>query len=79
MKKPEKLKYDCLLISMCFITLLSNSAYALIAPFLPIELDHKGIDKSWFGYIFSMYSIAVISGSPLVGYLLTKFKRRNFI
>lgn len=34
----KKLKCDCSIISMCVITMLSNSAYALIAPFLPIEL-----------------------------------------
>ena len=37
-KKNRKLKCDCQLISMCLITVVSNCAYALIAPFLPIEL-----------------------------------------
>jgi len=61
------------------ITMLSNSAYALIAPFLPIELKAIGISMDYFGYIFSMYSVSVIVGSPIIGFLLTKFKRRSFV
>jgi predicted MFS family arabinose efflux permease len=64
---------------MCLITMLSNSAYALIAPFLPIELQRVGIPTELFGYIFSMYSVAVILCSPFIGYFLTKIKRRNFV
>lgn len=59
--------------------MLSNSAYALVAPFLPIELEKKGVPLSLFGYIFSIYSVAVIIGSPLIGYLLTKYKKRNLV
>ena len=59
--------------------MLSNSAYALIAPFLPLELTAIGISLDYFGYIFSMYSVSVILGSPIIGYFLTKFKRRNFV
>lgn len=61
------------------ITGLSNSAYALIAPFLPIELVKVNVPIYLFGYIFSTYSLAVILCSPMTGYLLTKFKRRNFV
>lgn len=51
-KKKDKLKCDCTLISICVINGLSNSAYALIAPFLPIELVAKNIPIYIFGYIF---------------------------
>lgn len=78
-KKNKKFKCDLGLISMCTITILSNSAYALIAPFFPIELIKVGVPIEMFGYIFSTYSLAVIVCSPLVGYFLTKFKRRNFV
>ena len=78
-KSKKKLKCDCSLISMCFITVLSNCAYALIAPFLPLELVRVGVPIELFGYIFSMYSVAVIICSPFIGYFLTKVKRRNFV
>jgi hypothetical protein len=51
-KKKKKFKCDVGLISMCTITMLSNSAYALIAPFLPIELVKVGVPIELFGYIF---------------------------
>ena len=78
-RRNSKLKCDCALVSMCVITALSNSAYALIAPFLPLELLKMDIPMYMFGYIFSMYSLAVIICSPLVGVLLLRFKRRNFV
>jgi predicted MFS family arabinose efflux permease len=78
-KVKKKLKCDSSLVVMCLITLLSNCAYALIAPFLPLELKRVGIPTELFGYIFSMYSVAVVICSPFIGFLLTKFKRRNFV
>ena len=75
----KRLKCDLALVSICVITGLSNSAYALIAPFLPIELLRVDVPIYLFGYIFSTYSFAVIICSPMTGYLLTKFRRRNFI
>jgi MFS family permease len=78
-EEKKKFKYDFCIISLCFIGMLSNSAYALIAPFLPLELAREGVPMELFGYIFSMYSLAVIICSPLIGYFLTRFKRRNFI
>lgn len=77
--EKRKLKCDCALVSLCILTVLSNSAYALIAPFLPIKLAEKGIPMYMFGFIFSIYSIAVIICSPIVGSLLSKYRRRNFL
>lgn len=48
-------------------SLLASSAYALIAPFFPLELEDKGITEQNIGFIFSIYSLAVIIFSPLVG------------
>jgi hypothetical protein len=35
---------DITLVSMLMITALSNSAYAVIAPFLPFQFEEKGVD-----------------------------------
>ena len=68
---PQKKNWiDGLVISILSITALANSAYAIIAPFLPFEFKRKGIDQDWIGYIFSIYSVAVIFGSPLVGTMI---------
>ena len=48
-------------------SLLASSAYALIAPFFPLELEDKGVSDAAIGYIFSIYSLAVILFSPFVG------------
>ena len=48
-------------------SLLASSAYALIAPFFPLELEEKGISDQNIGFIFSIYSVAVILFSPPVG------------
>ena len=48
-------------------SLLASSAYALIAPFFPLELEDKGISDQNIGFIFSIYSLAVIIFSPPVG------------
>ena len=53
-----------------FCTLISNSAYAMIAPFLPIEYEAKGVSGEWVGMIFAVYSVAVIIFSPLVGMVI---------
>jgi MFS family permease len=66
-------------ISILSITALANSAYAIIAPFLPFEFQRKGIDQDWIGYIFSIYSVAVIFGSPMVGTMIKYIGRRNLI
>ncbi len=64
---------------MCATSGLSNSAYALIAPFLPFEFKEKGVPQVMVGWIFIMYSIAVIIGSPLIGRMLSKFGRIAFL
>ena len=48
-------------------SLLASSAYALIAPFFPLELEDKGVDEKYIGMIFSIYSFAIIIFSPPVG------------
>jgi len=59
------------------MTALANSAYAIIAPFLPFEFKKKEIDQDWIGYIFAVYSIAVIFCSPLVGNMISYCGRRK--
>lgn len=71
--------FDLTVVSMFTLTALSNSAYALIAPFLPFEFERKNIGLAMVGYIFAIYSVAVISFSPIVGKIISKFGRRNII
>jgi len=70
---------DVTIISMFSITALSNSAYAIIAPFLPFEFEKKGINQSMIGYIFAIYSLAVIFSSPFIGKMISRYGRRPII
>ena len=60
-------------------TLISNSAYAIIAPFLPLEFEDKGIEGSIIGIIFAVYSVAVILFSPVVSKMNTSYGSANLI
>ena len=67
-----------ILLILCS-SLLASSAYALIAPFFPLELEEKGVEEKYIGMIFSIYSIAVIIFSPPVGRYLEYFGYSNML
>ena len=66
-------------IGLASANILSNSCYSMVVPFLPLELHKWGLDISIIGYIFSIYSLAVIFGSPVVGKLLSIVGRKNML
>jgi len=70
---------DLTIVSMFTITALSNSAYALVAPLLPFMISNRNIPQSLVGYIFAIYSVAVIFCSPLVGKMILLLGRRRLI
>ena len=45
---------------------ISNAAYILVAPFLPLELEKKGLPASYTGIVFALYSVGSIVWSPIV-------------
>ena len=60
-------------------TFISNSAYALVAPFLPLEFESKGISDHYIGLIFAIYSVAVVICSPLIGMTVRHMGTTNLI
>lgn len=81
-EEPEvatPLKADACLVCICVINCLSNSGYGLVAPFLPQELKRLGISVDVYGYIFGVYSLALILCSPVIGELLMRHRRRRLI
>jgi MFS family permease len=61
-------------------TLVSNSAYSLIAPFLPLEYELKEVPPSMIGWIFATYSLSVIVLSPIISsHILHRFNRQHLI
>ena len=51
---------------MLFATIVSNMGYALIAPFLPLEFNDKGISAAAQGSIFAIYAVGVVVWSLIV-------------
>ena len=72
-------KCEALIFWILFTNLASNSAYALCAPFLPLEFERKGIHGSYVGLIFALYSVAVIFVSPIVGSVVDKVGHKNLL
>lgn len=61
------------------MTVLANAAYSIVAPFLPVEFARRGVSASVTGYIFSIYSVAVVVASPFIGHIMQKTGRRVLI
>ena len=70
---------DRKIVWIMICTLISNSAYALIAPFLPLEFKKVHISGEIIGLMFAIYSVAVIVASPVVGKAVHSFGRANMI
>lgn len=70
---------DCKAQKILVATLVSNTAYALIAPFLPLEFEKKGISSSMIGFIFAIYSVAIIICSPFVSIAIPHFGAHRLI
>ena len=56
-----------------------NSVYALASLFLPKVFEDKEIDGFYVGLVFSMYSIACVVISPIVGKIIKRVGFANLI
>ena len=74
-----KFRCDATLTTLYAIILCTNSVYSLASLFLPTVFKEKQIIGGWVGLIFSMYSIAMVLISPIVGTILSKMGYDNLI
>ena len=63
------------LLSVC----ICLSAYSLCAPFLPIELESKGLPGTCIGIIFAFYAVGSIAISPVIGKFVDKIGAENLL
>ena len=70
---------DRTIVWILICTFISNSAYALVAPFLPLEFESKGISDHYIGLIFAIYSVAVVICSPMIGMTVRQMGTTNLI
>ena len=52
---------------MVISIVISNCSYMIVAPFMPLEFEQKGVSKELVGIVFAAYPIGVILTSPLIG------------
>lgn len=57
----------------------TNSVYSLASLFLPVVFAEKDIPGFWVGLVFSMYSIAAMLISPIVGKIIHRIGSSNLI
>ena len=53
--------------------------YSLASLFLPSLYKEKSVAGVWVGLVFSMYSIAVVLVSPIIGKVVSKIGYANLI
>lgn len=68
-----------LILTLALVNLLTNSAYSSIAPFFPFEAVKKGVNPSYIGFIFAVYSLSKACVSPIIGKIMSKTGRNIII
>ena len=71
------MEYDKTLFLVMNSAFSINVAYALAAPFLPLEYESKGVPAAYLGITLSTYAVTFILFSPIVGARLGKLGRRR--
>lgn len=70
---------DHTIVYLSAIVILCNTWYSFVIPFLPLELENKKVDETYFGYIFGAFSIGLILSSLYVPFLYKKFTRKSVL
>ena len=58
---------------------MAQAAYSIVAPFLPVEFERKGLPPSYTGAVFSFYSVGQIIFSLLVGKIVDRLGHKNLL
>ena len=63
-----------------FADFVNNTAFAVCAPILPIELTRKNVSEEWIGFTFTVFSIGTVFWSPVVGkYMVGRITAHNLL
>ena len=71
--------HDKLVIWMLLTCCVHNNAYSLIAPFLPLEFERKGIHSAYTGLVFAIFSIPIVLFSPIFGRIFDRIGHKNLL
>ena len=70
---------DNFMVWMILTQLLYGNGYSLIAPFVPLELERKGIPGAYAGVIYAMFAVAQVIVSPIVGSMFDTIGYKNLL
>lgn len=62
-------RWDSKIVGILAAVLISNISYIMIAPFLPLEFETKGVDGDVVGVVFAAYPVASI----IISLIMAKF------
>ena len=74
MKTPEKMIRWIMLCNF-----ISNTAYSVCAPFLPLEFERHGLPSFYVGMTFAVYSVGTMVWSPIISKQVERFGARNLL
>ena len=66
-----------LIVWILICTFMAQAAFAICAPFLPVEFERKGLPSTYTGAVFSLYSLGMIIWPPLVGKIVDRLGHKN--
>ena len=71
---------ESLIIWIFLITTFKETAFGAVAPILSLQLTNENISEGYQSLIFSVYSLAIMIWSPLVGsVLLSRFNGKTVL
>jgi MFS family permease len=82
--EEEKVKYSWMIINRRGLFALSSCGILMVfenfkSAFLSVYLEHKGIDKSYHGWIIAISPFFYIFSGNFIGYVIDKAPRRIFM
>ena len=78
-QKEKELIKSHHLIGLIGITMLTNFAYAIIVPFIPLELAAKQVQLSVIGLAFAVYHISEVICIPFTSKIILALRKRNVL
>ncbi|XP_071804031.1 MFS-type transporter SLC18B1-like [Asterias amurensis] len=75
---PSKMTWNqkVTFLSATLAALADNTSFSIMAPFFPLEAEHRGLSSSTVGFIFSVFSLLAFLFSPLFGKILPLVRAR---
>ena len=71
--------YEPLVIWIVLSSCVHNIAYSVIAPFLPLEFESKGIPPVYSGAVFAIFALAGLLVLPFFARVFERLGHKNLL